>query len=86
MTGIYIRVTLDGNSPKYEVMHDGAKLNDIAFTDLVDFGVAFMDLLSEKRPEYEISVAGRDIRLSWVDLHRALEQFAGAIRFERLTM
>lgn len=86
MKGLYMRVTLDGKAPVFELMHDRMKLSDIAFHDAADLAVSLVDLLTEKRQDYEITVAGRKFRLSWPELHQTTEHIVGALRFERLAL
>jgi hypothetical protein len=86
MNRLYMRVTLNGKAPVYELMHNQMKLSDTIFADAADLAVSLIDLLTEKREEYEITVSGRKLHLSWSELHQAAEHIIGALRFERLAL
>lgn len=79
MNGLYTRVTPDATPPRYELMHNGEKLSDIPFDELADFCVYMIDMLSEKRDRYTVVVGGRELSLSWRELHTAVTQCTAAI-------
>lgn len=82
MNGLYTRVTPDASPPLYEMMHNGEKLCDTTFDELADFCVYMLDLLTEKQDGYTIVVGGRELSLSWRELHTAVLQCTGAIGSE----
>lgn len=84
MTGLYARVTISNTAARFEVMHDGDKICDMPFNDLADFCVYLLDLLTEKRASYEIAIGDRLFVMTWQQVHSALEQIAGSLRFEML--
>lgn len=48
---IRVRVTLEGNLPKFELMVDGQKVCDLSYSEIIDFIMQATSSLRWQKPE-----------------------------------